>query len=811
MGNKKIIFLLCFILNLLFPVTKIPPFHERNDFLLASSGALGSGLYGLDNPAILTYLHNFDMAFYWSDQRGNWNEFNDWGLFTGLPYLGFSLRNQKKSVGSFTCYNLALALGNRRQGFGIGYEWATSDTNILRQPNILKIGFLNRPVKFFSAGIVGSFATSGGDREGYIDFGFRPLGNEKFTLFGDYAIKKGTALKSSPYSMGIVLEPLSGIRFTARYFNDRSFTIGFNISFGRLGTISQLHFDSQHNHSFNTYGVRLGAYDRNIFQPLIQRKKRYLELDLNGPIEYRRHLLFDRKNTLLSLIKIIDIAKDDPTISGIAINTSGMLANWEMVWELREKLKDFKSTGKNVVIYIDEVEIFGYHLASIADKIVLDPAGSIFLPGLLHGRMYLKGTLDKLGIGVDEWRFFKYKSAAEVLSRENMSEADREQWQAIVDDLYNTLKSDICAGRNLKPEEFDQLVNQEVIFLPKEALARGLVDTIGRWTEIKDVVASIEGRKKTFVSPPALVYYQLPRDDHWGERPKVAIIYALGECAMDTGIKARSLVRDIEEVTERKDIKAVVFRVDSPGGSALASDIVAEALKKCSKKKPVIVSQGLVAGSGGYWLSMYGNEIVSAPGTITGSIGVIGVWIYNKEFKEKLGVSTDFVKAGEHADIGFGFNFPFLGQIPDRNLTEEERKKMEHQMKTLYKDFITKVAEGRKMKTEEIEEIAQGRVWSGIRAKDIGLVDTLGGLETAIMLAKEKSGIPRDEEITIVEYPRPEVIAPDFFKPRLIEVDKGYAEFIHQLNFYARYNGQALPVMPIETITEINNWTEAIR
>ncbi len=164
------------------------------------------------------------------------------------------------------------------------------------------------------------------------------------------------------------------------------------------------------------------------------------------------------------------------------------------------------------------------------------------------------------------------------------------------------------------------------------------------------------------------------------------------------------------------------------------------------------------------------------------------------------------MKAGEHADIGFGFNFPFLGQLPDRNLTEEERQKMEYLIKTLYNEFITKVSQGRGMKPDAIEEIAQGRVWSGIRAKEIGLVDTIGGLETAIMLAREKSGIPKDEEITIVEYPRPELIAADFFKPKLIEVDRGHQGFIRYLNFYARHNGQALPVMSIEDITRINNW-----
>ncbi len=782
----------------------IPSFYAHNKFLLTSPGGLGTGLYGYDNPALLIYLHQFDLAFMWSDQRGEWNDFNDWAFFTGIPNLGFAINHQEFLAGSITGYNLSFAMGNKGQSLGIGYEWSKSNTSILRQSNIWKIGWLTRPVRFLSIGLVGSFASSGGDREGYVDFGFRPMGNEKITIFADYTLHRGIEIRHNPWSTGIAIEPLPGIRITGRYFNDRSFTAGLNFSLGKLGVTNQLHFDTGQKHQFNSYGIRLGAYDRNMLRPLIEHKKNYLELELNGPVNYQRHLLFDKSNTLISLLKIIDIAKNDQGISGIALNLSGIIINAEMNWELREKLDDFKSAGKHIVVYIDEVDILGYHLASIADKIVLDPEGSINLPGTLMGRLYFKGALDKLGIGVDEWRFFKYKSAAEALSRGNMSDADREQRQSITDDFYDTIKKDICASRGFTPEEFDRLVNDECFFLPADALSQKLVDTLGRWEEVKKVVKSLEGKKNKFIPSSALTYYQLPEDNYWGKKPKIAIIYGLGECAMDTGIKARSLVKDIEWATKRKDIKAVVFRVDSPGGSGLASDIVAEAIRKCQKEKPVIVTQGAVAGSGGYWLSMYGDTIVASPLTITGSIGVIGVWLYNKNLKEKLGFSTDLVKHGEHADLGFGFVFPFIGQLPDRNLTDAERQKMEVAIKSLYREFVYKVAEGRNMKPEQIEEIAQGRVWSGTKGKEIGLIDTLGGLETAIIIAKEKAGICRDAEITIVELPKPQLFAPDILQPRLLKVKDDYDEFISYLKFFAEHNGDALPIMPLEHITSIS-------
>jgi protease-4 len=378
-----------------------------------------------------------------------------------------------------------------------------------------------------------------------------------------------------------------------------------------------------------------------------------------------------------------------------------------------------------------------------------------------------------------------------------------------VDDFYATARQDVCASRGFSPEKFDELIDRDFVFMPADAVESGLADTLGRWESAEKIAESMEGRRISFVRARALDHYQLPRDDYWGERPKIAIVYALGECAMDSGIKARKLVKDIESVTEDKEIRAVVFRVDSPGGSGLASDIVAEALKKCRERKPVIVTQGLVAGSGGYWISMYGDTIVAAPGTITGSIGVIGFWLYNKELKEKLGVATDMVKVGEHADLGFGFNFPLLGTLPDRNLTAEERARMEKLIRSMYREFVGKVATGRGMKQEEIEVVAQGRIWSGIDGLNNGLVDILGGLETAVLIAKEKAGIPKDAEVTIVELPRLELLPPNMFQPKLAGMNADDLEFKKYLDFLAQHNGKFLPILPLEEIMTINGMREA--
>jgi protease-4 len=346
------------------------------------------------------------------------------------------------------------------------------------------------------------------------------------------------------------------------------------------------------------------------------------------------------------------------------------------------------------------------------------------------------------------------------------------------------------------------MINNEMAYLAQDALAKGLVDTVGRWETVKDVVKGLEGTEKRYIGMGSLAAFVRPTDDRWSEPPRIAVVYALGACAMDQGITARKLVRDVQAVVGDRSVKAIVLRVDSPGGDPMASDYIAEALKKAKGKKPIIVSQGAVAASGGYWLSMYADTIVAAPTTITGSIGVIGGWLYNKGIKEKLGMSTDLVKVGEHADLGFGFTLPFIGVgLPDRAMTDAERARMESVIKTLYTDFVGKVASGRESTSDAIEAVAQGRVWSGYDGVQNGLVDVLGGLETAIAIAKEKAGIPKGQEISILELPKKGLIDFSQFMPRLIGSEvKQRDPLLEHLRFLIEHNGQPMPILPLEDV-----------
>ncbi len=802
--NLRTIILSLFICGLSAAQSDFHSYYSQNFLGFTSPGAMKYGLYGHDNPAILSTLTHPDIYFAWSDLGKRWNDFNHWGLFLAVPNVGFSAVTTKAPGITVTDYKLSTGFGSNAFGIGFGYGWSAGDWQKAVRSDLFTAGTFFRPNPYASVGITG-FLPTRGEAEAAFDFAVRPFGNEIVSVFGDYVYRKDRKLNDIKWSGGISVEALPGFRLTGRYFDTKFFNVGLHLSFGYIGISSQSSFDKDNNHLSNIYGIRLGGYDRNIFSSLSKRNS-YAELNLLGPVRYQRFRFLDNSNTLSGLIEQIDAAAIDPSVSGIAINTSGMMIDRVKLWELREKLREFRNTGKKVFIYIDRAGMNQYHFASIADKIVIDPLGILTLEGYVAGRTFFKGTLEKLGIGYEEWRYFKYKSAYENFSEEKMSEGDREQRLKLIKDNYNLVRNDIAESRGISGDAFDGMVNSVPIYLSEEALQKGLVDKIGRWEDLKELVKETEGESKNFRKISSLEKFKLPEDNYWGEKPSVAVIYALGVCAMDEGITARKLVNDVKSAATNNNVKAIVFRIDSPGGDALASDLVAEELRKAKEKKPVIVSQGSVAASGGYWLSMYGDTIVAAANTVTGSIGVIGGWFYNKELKEKLGMTTDHVKVGKHADLGFGFTIPLLGlSIPDRNLLPEEQKVAESLIKTSYKEFINKVSSGRNMTTESIEEIAQGRVWSGADGKRIGIVDVIGGLNTAIDIAVERAGLT-GKEYHIIEIPEAPWIDFSRFMPKIFGVElKENDEFIDHIKFRLRNNGIPMPILPLEDMELINS------
>ena len=798
------IFVALALLSLTSPVPAaaqaFAPHAARSQFLLATPGSLGSGSQGYVNPAMLTYLEQPTSTFAWTDRPGG---DADWGSFIGLPNLGFGIVHRSLPGGDLNDYEIALASGHRGFGLGAGYGWSSGATTASGRRSRYTIGALARPLRQLSFGLTYTTARSSSARELAGELALRPLGSPRLTLFAEVA--GGGA--AAPWSVGALWQVAPGLHLSTRYFDDETISAGLALGFGHASLRGHGRQDDA-GRTVATYAVQFGAYEHTFLARRLPRPPTYLELDLNRPIRHRSYALFDPGAALVDLLALIERAQDDPRIAGIAINTSGMRTSPTNAWELRQRLAAFKATGKPVVAYVDRADIGTYHFASVADHIILDPAGLIVLEGYLIGQTYAKGALDKIGIGFEEMRLFEFKSATEPWSREDMSAAEREQLQALVDDFYALARTDISSARDLDEAGFDRLVDEETLLMPDRALEYGLVDQLGRWDQVEELFAQLAGKEPELIEPerfgPAL-------DRNWGRRPRVALIYALGMCAMDSGIDARRLVGEIDAIAEDDGIAAAVLRVDSPGGDVLPSDLVADAIRKLAEKKPVIVSQGHVAASGGYWLSMYGHQIVAAPNTVTGSIGVIAGWIYNDGMKERLGLSTDYVKVGDHADVGFGMTLPLLGiTLPDRKLTAAERDRLERLIRTLYGDFVEKVASGRGQPAAEIEELAQGRVWSGAAALRRGLVDRLGGLEVAIELARERAGIAAAARVELVEYPRRGLLEPGFLSPRLVALLAGHAPatpttspLMQQLLFRLDHNGEPLLLLPLNHFTAL--------
>jgi len=732
----------------------IPGYYERNEFLMTAPGSYYEGLLGFANPANLAVQNSTEHRFYWSTDGVDASSFNNWGYFMGTRGFGFGVQRQEFGGAHVTDYRLALAGGRPDRMIGLAYSWASGDKEAFGRERLLTLATMHRPCKYFSGGFIGNLSMESGWNEAILEIGVRPLGNSKLTLFADGAIQRGMKFSDAPWSAGAAVEVVPGIALTGRYFESEAFTIGFAFNLGIGGAGGQTHFDSDQNHSYYTYHVRLGNVRPSFIPYIAEKEKRYTKFSMKGKVDYLKYVLFDGKTIrFMEVLQNIRAAYRDPRVGVIALNLSGMKIRPEHAWEIREELAKAQSVGKRVVIFFDNANMTGYHLASVADKIVMDPEGSLMLGGFAMGKTYFKGTLEKLGLGFDEWRFFKYKSAAEVLSRDKMSDADREQYQAYVDDRYESMRDEVCKSREMPLMLFDNLIDEQGYFRSSVALEAGLVDTLARWSDIDKVLKNLFGAKYRGLAATRLLDNALPQEN-WGQNPQVAVVYGLGECAMDSGIRARWLEKQFLKLEKNKNVKAVVFRVDSPGGDGLASDLVAEALRKCAAQKPVIISQGQVAGSGGYWISMYGDKILAGPNTITGSIGVIGGWIYDKGIGDKLGMTSDHVKRGKHADLGFGIGLPFTGiSIPARNLNEDEYAKMEKIIREFYRGFVAKVADGRNLSIDFVGEIAQGHFYSGLDGKELGLVDEIGGMMTAIAMARHEAGMTLDEEFELVEIP----------------------------------------------------------
>jgi len=456
------------------------------------------------------------------------------------------------------------------------------------------------------------------------------------------------------------------------------------------------------------------------------------------------------------LLANIEKAKNDANIVGIYLNGGSLSGGFASLKEIRNALIDFKKSGKFIVAYADNYSQKDYYLVSVANKILINPQGMLELKGLSAQTMFFKNTLDKLGIEMQIVKVGTYKSAVEPLITTKMSDANREQVTVYMGSIWKTFLTEVSAARKISVEKLNAYADEMLMFQPTEkAKQYGLVDGLVYADEadsiLKTFVKGLEKDKEvTLVKHSAMTKLA---DTSKYDKNKVAVIYAVGEItdAAGEGIVAKDLIKTINDVAKDSAVKAVVLRVSSPGGSAYASEQIWHALNKLKAKKTLIVSMGDYAASGGYYISCMADKIVAQPNTITGSIGIFGVIPNISGLNEKLGLTYDGVKTNKMSDA----------ITVNRKFTPEERDLMQNYVNRGYELFVKRCADGRKMKTEQIKAIAEGRVWTGEDAIKNGLVDKIGGLNDAIALAVAKAKL---KTYNVSEYPEKETFESKFMK-----------------------------------------------
>ena len=494
----------------------------------------------------------------------------------------------------------------------------------------------------------------------------------------------------------------------------------------------------------------------------IVKKNSVMILDLNGtlvertqedPLGILSQLFNDDSNTygLDDILSSIKKAKENEDIKGIYLQANSLGTSYASLQEIRNALLDFKESGKFVIAYADSYTQGLYYLSSAADKVLLNPKGMIEWRGIASTPLFYKDLLQKIGVEMQIFKVGTYKSAVEPFIATEMSPANREQVTTFISSIWSQVTEGVSASRNIPVDSLKAYADRMLMFYPAEESVRcGLADTLVYRNDVRDYLKRLvdidedDNLSLLGLGDMINVRKNVPKDKSGNI---IAVYYASGEitdypgsATSEEGIVGSKVIRDLRKLKDNDDVKAVVFRVNSPGGSAFASEQIWYAVKELKTKKPVIVSMGDYAASGGYYISCGADTIVAEPTTLTGSIGIFGMVPNVKELTDKIGLSYDVVKTNKYADFG-NIMRPF---------SEGEKALLQMMVAEGYDTFITRCAEGRHTTKEAIEKIAEGRVWTGEAAKELGLVDELGGIDKALDIAIAKA---RVGGYTIVSYP----------------------------------------------------------
>jgi protease-4 len=524
----------------------------------------------------------------------------------------------------------------------------------------------------------------------------------------------------------------------------------------------------------------------------------YIELNIGGYVkeyETQESLFRALPMDMQKIRKVLKMAAVDERVNGILLNINYLQVGFAKLQELQQLIDGYRLSGKPIIAYLEFGLIRDYYLASACDSIFMPPSGNLLLPGLSAEVTFYKGLLSKIGVEADFEHIGKYKNAPDVYTEETMRDAQREEIDGILDNRYQDILSVISARRGIERAEVAHLMEEISGFTAKEAVEYGLIDGYNYPDALSDIFMFSEDEPSRV---PASTYAMLsPSDVGLGKGTRVAVIYCQGAISggedgsdfiMDDIMGADRVVRDLNRATGSSSIKAILLRIASPGGSAMASDMIWHAIKEARKKKPVIASISDVGASGGYYIAAAADTIVAQPASIVGSIGIFAGKFSMKKLYQKLDLKTVRLQRGRNAAL-FSLHSKF---------SPSERKVVKKLINDFYTDFVTNVAECRNRSYQEIEQLASGRVWSGTESVSIGLVDTVGGMDLALSIIKERLGLKESDNLRLISYPKKRTFFEQIIKNIAI-FDRDVTGMLREGEmFLERYQAKPLALMPFQ-------------
>jgi protease IV len=761
-----------------------------SSYQIGSLSSVYGGLGAYYNPASLArYDKSFEVDYFGSIESDDHVQNKNSAVFMRFGRMGLGVIHSE--YGSFynDDYQLGFGFGNKDHSFGFSYGWSESDDEFAHGKDLFTYSGINNINRWFS--MAERFQFEMGKDVGYSRFtleesiAFRPF-TDRLTLFldGSYTdkTKSNPGLDRTQIWAGLDTEPLDGLKFSVRRnLETDDMLLGATVywrGFGLGGMSSQEDLDS--GAYGDRYRISLSTRDFNnvnIFKP---KPKLYARLNLSGMAGDYEWFIYGTKFTLTKFFKQMDHAQNDPRVKGLLIDWKpDFSTDPATLYEIYQRVKEFKDSGREIVFYCHSMGWGSMYLASLADRRAMLPIGEMEFSNLGGERLYLADMLSEMGLDYQRYNVGAYKGAGEELDSNSMSPEVRENVGRALRELYDTIIDTSRENYGFSHSQMEDIEKRWFI-THDEMLEFGLIDTLLYDDKVSDWVChradsddensgsdfSINlnlgfggdknGSDEKLVALGSLAPKTFKR--RWGDNREIAVIHASGAIMSGESIGPfiigdKTLVSQLKSVRQNDAIKAVVLHINSPGGSGYASDLIWREIQLLKEKKPFFVSQGFLAASGGYYLSMLGDTINTTPMTITGSIGVAAGMVFNDGLFENAKLHQDGVWAGKQDQFGGAVAaFPLtmdagsvemgIGRVPvrGRKLTDYQHGEINTMITGFYKDFVTKVADGRDKEYDEIHAIAEGRIWSGPTSIDNGLTDNIAGLRETIEMAKDRIG-----------------------------------------------------------------------